>query len=61
VTGIKPQLAKAKGVCEAQFIARIHMEMALQNTCTLGYNNLRFDDEVTQKTSALVEIIVFMF
>jgi exodeoxyribonuclease-1 len=48
VTGIKPQLAKAKGVCEAQFIARIHMEMALQNTCTLGYNNLRFDDEVTR-------------
>ena len=48
VTGIIPQLAAEKGVCEADFIAQIHKQMALQNTCTLGYNNLRFDDEVTR-------------
>ena len=48
VTGITPQLALEKGVCEADFIAQIHSEMAQENTCTLGYNNLRFDDEVTR-------------
>ena len=48
VTGITPQKAAQQGVCEAEFIAQIHQQMALQNTCTLGYNNLRFDDEVTR-------------
>lgn len=48
VTGITPQLAIEKGVCEAEFIAAIHDEISKQGTCTLGYNNLRFDDEVTR-------------
>jgi exodeoxyribonuclease-1 len=48
VTGITPQLAMEKGICEAEFIAAIHHEMSKQATCTLGYNNLRFDDEVTR-------------
>ncbi|TXL01479.1 exodeoxyribonuclease I [Methylococcaceae bacterium HT1] len=48
VTGITPQKAAEKGVCETEFIAQIHKEMAQENTCTLGYNNLRFDDEVTR-------------
>lgn len=48
VTGITPQLAAEKGVCEAEFIGLIHTQMAQANTCTLGYNNLRFDDEVTR-------------
>jgi len=48
VTGITPQYAAEKGVCEADFIARIHKEIAQDNTCTLGYNNIRFDDEVTR-------------
>lgn len=48
VTGITPQLAAEKGVCEAEFIAQIHQQMVQENTCTLGYNNLRFDDEVTR-------------
>jgi exodeoxyribonuclease-1 len=48
ITGITPQLAQQKGVCEADFIGRIHQELARPNTCTLGYNNLRFDDEVTR-------------
>jgi exodeoxyribonuclease-1 len=48
ITGITPQLAEQKGVCEAQFIGRIHQQLAQPNTCTLGYNNLRFDDEVTR-------------
>ncbi|MDD5631157.1 MAG: exodeoxyribonuclease I, partial [Methylococcales bacterium] len=48
ITGITPQLAEQKGVCEAEFISQIHQQFAQPNTCTLGYNNLRFDDEVTR-------------
>ena len=48
ITGITPQIAYQKGVCEAEFIARIHEQIARPTTCTIGYNNLRFDDEVTR-------------
>lgn len=48
ITGITPQLAEQKGVCEAEFIGRIQKQLIQPNTCTLGYNNLRFDDEVTR-------------
>jgi exodeoxyribonuclease I len=50
VTGITPQLAAEKGVCEAEFIRVIHEQMAVPGTCTVGYNNIRFDDEVTRNT-----------
>jgi exodeoxyribonuclease-1 len=45
VTGITPQHALAEGVNEAEAFARIFEEMARPQTCTLGYNSLRFDDE----------------
>ncbi len=48
VTGITPQLALQKGIPEAEFIALIHQQMAQAQTCSAGYNNLRFDDEVTR-------------
>ena len=48
ITGITPQFAEQKGLCEAEFIGQIHQQLAQPNTCTLGYNNLRFDDEVTR-------------
>ena len=48
ITGITPQLAERKGVCEAEFIRLIDQQFAKANTCTLGYNSLRFDDEVTR-------------
>ncbi|MGR8998695.1 MAG: exodeoxyribonuclease I [Gammaproteobacteria bacterium] len=48
ITGITPQLAEQKGVCEAEFIRQINQQLAQSNTCTVGYNNLRFDDEVTR-------------
>lgn len=50
VTGITPQQALAEGVPECEFIARIHAEMARPGTCSVGYNSLRFDDEVTRYT-----------
>jgi len=50
VTGISPQLALKEGLSEAEFIARIHAELAQPGTCTVGYNNIRFDDEFTRYT-----------
>jgi exodeoxyribonuclease-1 len=48
ITGITPQYAEQKGVCEAEFTRLIHEQLAQPNTCTVGYNSLRFDDEVTR-------------
>ncbi|MFZ2312068.1 MAG: exodeoxyribonuclease I [Methylobacter sp.] len=48
ITGITPQLAEEKGVSEVEFIRLIHEQLSQPNTCTLGYNSLRFDDEVTR-------------
>ncbi|PHM68721.1 exodeoxyribonuclease I [Xenorhabdus sp. KJ12.1] len=48
ITGITPQLALKKGVNEAEFTRLIHTEFSKPNTCILGYNNIRFDDEVSR-------------
>ncbi len=48
VTGITPQHAMTHGVSEAEFFAAIHQEMAQPGTCSVGYNNIRFDDEFTR-------------
>jgi Exonuclease I len=48
VTGITPQETNLKGLCEAEFTKQIHQAFSQPNTCILGYNNIRFDDEVTR-------------
>lgn len=48
ITGITPQIANQKGVCEAEFTNLIYQAFSKANTCILGYNNIRFDDEVTR-------------
>ena len=48
VTGITPERLKSQGMGEAQFMTRVHAELATPSTCTAGYNSLRFDDEVTR-------------
>ena len=48
VTGITPQETNQKGLCEAEFTKQIHQAFSQPNTCILGYNNIRFDDEVTR-------------
>ncbi len=48
ITGITPQQALAEGVPEPEFAARVHAEFAEPGTCGVGYNNLRFDDEVSR-------------
>ncbi|TVQ69373.1 MAG: exodeoxyribonuclease I [Oceanospirillales bacterium] len=50
ITGITPQKALQEGVCEAEFIQRIHAELSKPGTCAVGYNSLRFDDEITRYT-----------
>lgn len=50
VTGIGPQVLQQQGVSEAEFIARLQQEMLQPQTCTAGYNSLRFDDEFTRYT-----------
>ncbi|MGD0960393.1 MAG: exodeoxyribonuclease I [Methylomonas sp.] len=48
ITGITPQTAARLGVCEADFIRAVHDQLARPGTCALGYNSVRFDDEVTR-------------
>ena len=48
ITGITPQHAMAQGVSEAEFAQRIHALFSEPGTCVVGYNNVRFDDEVTR-------------
>ncbi len=48
ITGLTPQVALAKGLPEYQFAAKIHAELSLPGTCGVGYNSIRFDDEVTR-------------
>jgi len=48
ITGITPQLANEKGLLECDFINRIHQQFSMPNTCVVGYNSIRFDDEFTR-------------
>lgn len=48
ITGITPQRLAEKGLCEADFMAQVHAQLAAPGTCGAGYNTLRFDDEVTR-------------
>ncbi|PHV12843.1 exodeoxyribonuclease I [Chitinimonas sp. BJB300] len=48
ITGITPQMAAQKGVPEAEFVNRLHAELATYGTCGVGYNTLRFDDELSR-------------
>ena len=50
VTGITPQYALEHGLPEAEFVDSIHRELIRPGTCGVGYNSIRFDDEVTRYT-----------
>lgn len=45
VTGITPQATIADGVTEADFLKIFFEEIVTPDTCFLGYNTVRFDDE----------------
>lgn len=48
LTGILPQQCLAQGVPEHAFADAIERELAQPHTVGLGYNTIRFDDEVTR-------------
>ena len=48
LTGIVPQTCLAQGVPEHAFAAAIERELARPGTVGVGYNSIRFDDEVTR-------------
>jgi exodeoxyribonuclease I len=48
LTGITPQQAMVHGVPEHEFAERIERELAHEGTVGVGYNSIRFDDEVTR-------------
>ncbi|MEX2475838.1 exodeoxyribonuclease I [Marinobacter sp.] len=50
ITGITPQKAMQDGFPEAEFIGQINDAFSQPGTCVVGYNSLRFDDEVTRHT-----------
>ncbi|ANF17254.1 hypothetical protein XW81_02575 [Buchnera aphidicola (Schlechtendalia chinensis)] len=48
ITGISPNYVKKYGLNEFEFTDRIHEQFKRPNTCILGYNNIKFDDEFTR-------------
>jgi exodeoxyribonuclease-1 len=48
LTGILPQQALERGVAEHLFAAEIEARLARPGTVGVGYNSIRFDDEVTR-------------
>ena len=48
LTGITPQLCLEKGVPEYRFADAIEQQLARPCTVGVGYNSIRFDDEVTR-------------
>lgn len=49
VHGVLPQTANKEGLSEWQFAQTIHQQMATPETCTVGFNSIRFDDEFTRQ------------
>lgn len=48
ITGITPGQLAEQGLSEADFMTRVHAQLAAPGTCGAGYNTLRFDDEMTR-------------
>jgi exodeoxyribonuclease-1 len=48
ITGITPQITQSEGVSEAEFASRINQQFTQINTCVVGYNTIRFDEEFSR-------------
>ncbi len=48
VTGITPQSTLQNGLTEYAFMRQIQQHMSESNTCSIGYNSIKFDDEFTR-------------
>lgn len=47
-TGIDMEKCEAEGLNEYEFFKKINAHFCRANTCIVGYNNIRFDDEFTR-------------
>ncbi|MDG6896337.1 exodeoxyribonuclease I [Volucribacter amazonae] len=50
VTGITPQICNQQGLPEPEFAEQILQQFSQPQTCIIGYNNIRYDDEMTRYT-----------
>ena len=50
VTKITPQQTQTDGMTEAEFCKYVTDEIFTENTCAIGYNSVRFDDEFMRYT-----------
>lgn len=48
ITGITPSISLQRGMSEPSFAKKIHQQMMIKGTCAVGYNSLKFDEEVTR-------------
>jgi exodeoxyribonuclease I len=48
ITKVTPQMCLAQGIPEYQFAAQIEQALAQTGTIGVGYNTIRFDDEITR-------------
>jgi exodeoxyribonuclease-1 len=49
LTGISPQDCLREGIIDVEFFKRIHAALSQPNTCSIGYNSIRFDDEFVRQ------------
>lgn len=48
LTGITPQQVEHDGLNEAEFARAVRAELAAPGTCSVGYNSVRFDDNINR-------------
>ncbi|HEX7326168.1 MAG TPA: exodeoxyribonuclease I [Rhodanobacteraceae bacterium] len=48
ITGLTPQGVAARALTAAEFAGAVHDALAEPGTCSVGYNTIRFDDEVNR-------------
>jgi len=48
VTGLRPDAIQSQGLPEPEFMRKTVQLLGSKGTCSVGYNSIRFDDEVTR-------------
>ncbi len=50
ITGLSPEFVNSNGLSEPEFIQQVVNLIGSEGTCSVGYNSIRFDDEVSRHT-----------
>lgn len=48
INGITPEITQSQGLTEAMFARKINQQFIQANTCIVGYNTIRFDEEFSR-------------